>query len=146
VITALVISDSGSVRREIVSALEPLNLRIIEVDAGDKVREIATREEPDLVIADMQVGNMGGVAICMDLRLEESGGRIPRTEILLVMDRRADVFLARRCGADGFLVKPLNPLRIRQAARTLLDGERFEDDSNRPETIELVDSAGGRDR
>lgn len=123
-----------------------MNLRIIEVDTGDKVREVATREEPDLVIADMQVGNMGGVAICMDLRLEESGGRIPRTEVLLVMDRRADVFLARRCGADGFLVKPLNPLRIRQAARALLDGERFEDDSNRPFTTPLIDSAGGRDR
>ena len=50
-------------------------------------------------------------------------------------DCRADVFLARRAGADGFLVKPLDPQRVRVAVRTLLSGEEYEDEFLRPATV-----------
>ncbi len=39
--------------------------------------------------------------------------------VLMLLDRRADVFLARRSGAEGFLVKPLDPQRVRAAVRAL---------------------------
>ena len=55
---------------------------------------------------------MGGMATCMDLRLEESGGRLPHVPVLMLLDRRADVFLARRAGADGWVVKPLDSIRL----------------------------------
>jgi DNA-binding response OmpR family regulator len=109
-----------------------MSLQIIESNDGRKSREIVAREEPEAVIVDMQIGSMGGVAVCMDLRLEESGGRLPATKILIVVDRRADVFLARRSGADGYLVRPMNPIRLRQALKSILEGNRFHDDTDRP--------------
>ena len=33
----------------------------------------------------------------------------------MLLDRRPDVFLARRSGAEGWMVKPLDPLRLRRA-------------------------------
>ena len=45
---------------------------------------------------DLQIGNMGGMAACMALHLEESGGRLPHLPVLMLLDRQADVFLARR--------------------------------------------------
>ena len=45
----------------------------------------------------------------------------------MLLDRDADVFLAQRSHADGWLVKPLDAFRLRQAAEALLaGGEWFE--------------------
>ena len=71
---------------------------------------------------DLQIGNMGGMAVCMNLRLDESGGRLPHIRVLMLLDRAADTFLARRAGAEGWLVKPLDSLRLRRAAATVLRG------------------------
>ena len=54
---------------------------------------------------------MGGMAVTMALRLDESAGMLPHVPVLMLLDRRADVHLARRSGADGWLIKPLDPLR-----------------------------------
>ena len=40
----------------------------------------------------------------------------------MLLDRVADVHLAKRCGADGWLIKPLDPLRLRRAARAVAGG------------------------
>jgi DNA-binding response OmpR family regulator len=98
--------------------------------------------KPDLVILDMQIGNMGAMAVCMDLRLEESVDRLDYVPVLFLLDRRADVFLARRAGADGWVVKPIDPIRMRKAIRALLDGETYEDPSYRPPTVAGVVAAG----
>jgi len=132
VTVVLIVSDSESVREEVRSALEDDETVIRELDAGEDVRLIVEDDPPDLVVTDMQVGNMGGMAICLDLRLEESGDRIPHVPVVILLDRRADVFLARRSAAEGWLVKPLDPIRIRRAVTSLLEGGTFHDESYRP--------------
>ena len=85
------------------------------------MRDTFAELEPDLVILDLQIGNMGGVAVAIDLRLEESGGRLPRARILLLLDRRDDVFIARRADVDLTLVKPVDAGVLRRAATPLLE-------------------------
>ena len=63
---------------------------------------------PDLVLLDLQIGNMGGVAACLAVRQEEEAGRLNPSVIYLLLDREVDVFLASRADADGWLIKPLN--------------------------------------
>ena len=84
----------------------------------------------------MQVGSMGAVAIALDLRLEESGGRVPHVPVLILLDRRPDVFLAKRADADGWVMKPLDPIRLRAAITALLaDGTYFDESYRPPATI-----------
>ena len=128
----LIVSDSESVLAELRSALEDDETEVRELHAGEDVRPAVEEDPPDLVITDLQVGNMGGVAICLDLHLEESGGRIPHVPVVILLDRRADVFLARRSASEGWLVKPLDAIRIRRAARAVLDGGTFHDESYKP--------------
>lgn len=80
---------------------------------------------PDLAIFDLQIGTMGGMAVTMDLRLDESAGVLPHVPVLMLLDRQADLHLARRSGAEGWLVKPLDSLRLRKAADALLDGATY---------------------
>ncbi len=128
----LIVSDSESVLAELRSALEDDETEVRELHAGEEVRPAVEEDPPDLVITDLQVGNMGGVAICLDLHLEESGGRIPHVPVVILLDRRADVFLALRSASEGWLVKPLDAIRIRRAARAVLDGGTFHDESYKP--------------
>lgn len=128
----LIVSDSSSVLDEVRSALEDEDTAVREVRSGELVRAACAEAVPDLVVTDMQVGSMGGIAICMDLRLEESGDRLPHVPVLILVDRRPDVFLARRSDAEGFLVKPFDSLRLRRAVRAILDGGTWEDESYRP--------------
>jgi DNA-binding response OmpR family regulator len=90
------------------------------------VTERAARDEPfDVVIADLQIGSMGGMAVTLALRLDESAGSVPHVQVVMLLDRVADVHLARRSGADGWLVKPLDPLRLDRAVSTVLAGGRY---------------------
>jgi DNA-binding response OmpR family regulator len=68
---------------------------------------------------------MGGIAVTMDLRLDESGGTLPHVPILMLLDRQADVHMARRSGADGWLIKPLDALRLRRASKAIAGGGCF---------------------
>ncbi len=136
----LVASDAPSVRREVASATEGPGVEVVEAVSGEDVVRTVLEDPPDLVVVDMQMGNMGGMAICLELRLEESYLDVPHVPVLMLLDRRPDVFLARRAGAEGWLVKPLDPLRLRRATRALLDGGTYFDESYQPVPV-LVGSS-----
>jgi len=131
----LVASDLPSLRASVRSTLEGPELEIIDASSGPEAVTVAVDEEVELAILDLQIGAMGGIAICSELRNLESYDAALHVPVLLLLDRRPDVFLARRCGAEGFCVKPLAPVRLRRAVRTVLDGGTFEDDAWRPVTV-----------
>jgi CheY-like chemotaxis protein len=142
--TILVASDAPTVRHEVASVTEGPEVQVVQVTSGPAVVEAVQADPPDLVVVDMQMGNMGGMAVCLELRLEESYQDIPHVPVLMLLDRRPDVFLARRSGAEGWLVKPLDPLRLRRAAAALLDGGTYTDDSYQPVPV-LVGSGPALD-
>jgi DNA-binding response OmpR family regulator len=80
-------------------------------------------KDPDLVILDLQIGNMGGIATCLAIRQEEGAMRLTPRPVALLLDRDADVFLAQEARADGWAIKPLGSLRLRKMAKRLLAGE-----------------------
>jgi CheY-like chemotaxis protein len=133
----LVVSDSPAVRADIRAALGGKGVTIREITRGAEVLAAAREQTPDLAVLDMQVGKMGAMATCMDLRLEEGAGRLPHIPVMVLLDRRPDVFLARSTGAEGWVVKPLDALRIARAAKALLSGGRYEDTTNEPVTVAL---------
>jgi DNA-binding response OmpR family regulator len=118
--TILVAADAKWVRDQVRAAFMGSKQNVVEVTRGQAVRDTFAEVNPDLVILDMQIGNMGGIAVAIDLRLEESAGRAPGTHILLLLDREADRFLARRADADATLVKPVDAGTLRRAAKELV--------------------------
>jgi DNA-binding response OmpR family regulator len=139
--TIVVASDAPSVRADVVAVVGDPDTEIIEVDSGQAVAPAVDEHEPDLVIVDLQMGSMGGMAVCLELRLEESYGNLPHVPVLMLLDRRPDVFLAKRSGAEGWIVKPLDPIRLRKATTALVDGGTYHDESFQPVPILAVVSA-----
>jgi DNA-binding response OmpR family regulator len=131
----LIATDAAHVYDEIRSVVHAPETTVRWVRQGEAVREEMNARPADLVIVDMQIGTMGGIAVCLDLRLESDAGRLEPRPVLLVLDRRPDVFLARRSGAEGWIIKPLDPIRLRKAVAALLGGETWHDASFTPEPV-----------
>jgi DNA-binding response OmpR family regulator len=131
----VIVSDAASVRDDVRAAITDSDVTVRELTAGKQLLPAVQEQAPDLAVIDLQIGNMGGMAACLDLRLEEGMDRLPHVPVLMLLDRRPDVFLARRAQADGWLVKPLNPLRLRKAILALLAGGTYYDDAHLPPTI-----------
>ena len=118
----LIATDADAVFDEVEAALADETTRVVRVREGSAVGEVVASATPDLVILDLQIGNMGGIAACMHLRHEAGDDRLPDVPVLMLLDRDADVHLARRSGADGWIVKPLDAFALRRAASAILDG------------------------
>lgn len=141
--TIVIASDAPSVRADVAAVVGEPGTEVLEVRSGQAVAVAVAEHRPDLVVVDLQMGNMGGMAVCLDLRLEASYGNLPHVPVLMLLDRRADVFLAKRSSAEGWLVKPLDPIRIRRATTALLDGGQFHDESYQPVPVLVPPAAAG---
>ncbi|MFN8034613.1 MAG: response regulator [Acidimicrobiia bacterium] len=119
--TILVAADARWVREQLRTAFAGPGQVVREVTRGQDVRGAVAEEPTDLVVLDLQIGNMGGIATAIDLRLEESAGRLPHLPILLLLDREADRFLAARADVDAVVVKPLDPGTLRRAAALAIE-------------------------
>ncbi len=117
----LLATDAQWVVDDIVAALSGPQTSFTVCRNGRDVADVVSARTPDLAILDLQSGSMGGIAVTMNLRLDESAGVIPYIPVLILLDRDADVFLARRSGADGWLVKPLDALKIQRSVDAILN-------------------------
>ncbi|HUQ62924.1 MAG TPA: response regulator [Acidimicrobiales bacterium] len=133
----LIASDSATVRSLVRESVPDPSTTVVEVTRGVEVVPAIQEQTPDIAIIDLQIGKMGGMAVCQELHLEAGAGRLPGVRILMLLDRRADVFLARRSHAKGWVVKPLDPIRLGRAMREVLAGRRYDDESYRPPTVPL---------
>ena len=115
----LLATDADHVHHE-VDAVMGGDHQVVRVHAGAEVLAAIREHDPVLVVLDLQIGNMGGMAACLDLRLEERAERIPPQRIVMLLDRDADEFLAKRAEADAWIVKPIDALLLRRTARDVL--------------------------
>jgi len=115
-------TDADWLIAEVTAALDDGDTSFTVCRDGRAVARLLKSATPDLVILDMQIGTMGGIAVTMDLRLDESSGALPHVPILMLLDRTADIQMSRRSGTDGWLIKPLDSLRLRRAARAVAAG------------------------
>ena len=107
----LLVTDADWIAQQCEAALGG-DHRLHRVRRGADTLEAIELVEPDLVLLDMQVGNMGGMAACLAVRQEEGMGRMEPRPVIMLLDRDADEFLARSSEADAWLVKPINPMRL----------------------------------
>ncbi|MGD8429727.1 MAG: two-component system response regulator NarL [Ectothiorhodospiraceae bacterium] len=117
--TVLIVDDHPLFRRGVRQLLdmEPTLRCTGEASNGSEALEMAQAEEPDLILLDLHMAGMDGLEALRALRDAEIHCRIV---MLTVSDSDDDVVAALRAGADGYLLKDMEPEdlleRIRQAA------------------------------
>lgn len=129
---ALVVDDEIQIRRFLRISLEANGYEVHEVDNGhDALNEIGIRR-PDLVILDLGLPDMNGIAVIKRLREWTQTPII----VLSVRDSDEDKIAALDAGADDYLTKPFSVgellARLRVAQRHSL-----------PEADEAIFQSGG---
>jgi two-component system, NarL family, nitrate/nitrite response regulator NarL len=116
--TLLVIDDHPLFRKGVAQllALDP-QLRLVgDTSTGAEGVELAKRLAPDLILLDLNMKEMNGIDTLRALR---AAGVESRVVMLTVSDNPEDIVAAIRSGADGYLLKDMEPeellVRIRDA-------------------------------
>jgi DNA-binding response OmpR family regulator len=135
----LLATDAQWIVDEVTAALGGPETSFTVCRDGHVVSKVVAERSPDVVITDLQVGSMGGMAITMALRLDESAGVLPHMPVVMLLDRVADVYLAQRSEAESWLVKPLDALRLRRAVDAAVAGDRYTEGV--PVPVAIVDDA-----
>lgn len=128
----LLATDANWIHEAVDAAIAGDDVDVVRVRRGVDVRAAVREGNIDLVVLDLQIGNMGGMATCMDLHLDASVDDLPSVPVLMLLDRDVDSFLASRSEADGWVVKPLDPFELRRAATALLAGQSWKPDQQQP--------------
>lgn len=115
--TALVVADDAWVTNQVRAALSVGSWQIEALSDPEVVVDRLEESRVDAVLIDMQVGSMGAMAVVRSIRQATDELDRPRTVILL--DRSADMFLARRAGASAAVLKPINAAELRAAVRMM---------------------------
>ncbi len=112
----LVVDDDAPVRRMLERTLAAEGLEVVVAADGGQALAAAERDRPDLVVLDVTMPGMDGLAVCR--RLRRNGLAAPIL-LLTARDAVADRVAGLDAGADDYLVKPFAPEELLARLRAL---------------------------
>jgi two-component system nitrate/nitrite response regulator NarL len=77
-----------------------------EASCGQEGIDMATDLEPDMILLDLNMKDMSGIEV---LKVIKASGNDARVVMLTVSDQAEDLVAALRGGADGYLLKEMEP-------------------------------------
>jgi DNA-binding response OmpR family regulator len=93
---------------------------VVTARDGQEALTKALDLQPDVVLLDVLMPRIDGYTVCARLRADRRGAGIP--VILLTANFiTADREVARRAGADDFVVKPFDPCELMARVRALVE-------------------------
>ena len=117
--SVLVTDDESNIRLMVRSALETDGYAVTEAADGRAALEAVRRDQPDLMILDLNMPVLDGMAVLEQMKAV--AGRRPRVVVLTAYGSIPTAVRATRLGAADFLEKPVLPDDVRRCVRGVLD-------------------------
>lgn len=94
---------------------------------GKSALEIASREQPDIILLDVMMPDMDGYEVCQRLKSDAATRHIP-VVMVTALDATRDRVQGLEAGADDFLSKPVNDTALFARLRSLVRLKRASDE------------------
>jgi two-component system chemotaxis response regulator CheY len=108
----LVVDDDPFIRGLILTTLEDVaRFELFEAADGIEALAVAGREQPELVLLDIDMPRLDGIEVCRRLRGEAASAGTTIVMLTASADDSAR-HRAEAAGADLFLTKPFSPLDL----------------------------------
>ncbi len=111
----LLVADDIWVYNDVVAALGEAGTTVAHIDDPSLLTDTVLDLQPDVAIIDLQVGTKGGMAMARTLREAHALDGAPDVPVVLLLDRSADAFLAKRSAAAAWVLKPFTAAELRSA-------------------------------
>ncbi|NJP52105.1 response regulator transcription factor [Streptomyces sp. SBST2-5] len=134
-IRVLVVDDQDLIRAGLVALLRAApGVEVVgEATDGAEAVTLAARTRPDVVLMDIRMPGMDGIAATERILAEaaagpgtgtpQDGSGLPRVLVLTTFDLDEYVYAALRAGASGFLLKDTGPERLLEAVSAVARGD-----------------------
>jgi len=121
----VVVADDHPVVREGLAAIlarQPDMAVAAEAESGEKACELCSSQRPDVVLMDLRMPGMGGVAATRWI-----GDRYPACHVLVLttFDGDEEIYQALKAGARGYLLKDAGREELLAAIRGVHAGKRW---------------------
>lgn len=102
----LVASKDPEVLEEANKSLKKADFKVISTTKGKDVLELLKKENPDVVLLDVECDGLDGIEICWEIKSDAASMKIP---VIFYADRSEDFtqIAAYEAGADDFITRPL---------------------------------------
>jgi len=132
----LIVDDHPMLRKGVMQllAMEPQLNPVGEASSGAEAIPLAQTLHPDLILLDLNMPGQDGIETIRQLRKAEVDSRII---VFTVSNDHADVFRALRTGADGYLLKDMEPEELVSNILDAVSGKQ----TFSPELMEVISKA-----
>lgn len=115
----LVVDDIAANRELLAAHLEAMGHHVRETVDGIEALEAVDEREPDLILLDIDMPRLDGIAVCSLLKRDPARRLIPI--VIVTAHTERDMRLrGLAAGADDFLIKPIDGAELRVRAGVLL--------------------------
>jgi putative two-component system response regulator len=130
----LVVDDEKTVVEIHKKMLEQKGYHVVVAYNGTEALSKVSSEEPDLVLTDISMPEMGGLELCEKLKKTRRTSLIPII-MLTAMDDFDNKIRGIETGADDFLAKPVRPRELYARVKSLLRIKTLTDSLESAETV-----------
>jgi len=120
--TLLVIDDHPLFRKAVLQLVHMTgDFEVVgEASSGEEGLELASSLKPDMILLDLNMKGMNGIEV---LKVIKSWDLDSRVVMLTVSDVASDLVAALRAGADGYLLKEMEPEDLLQKLKDAARGQ-----------------------
>lgn len=117
--TILAVDDSASMRQMVTFTLKGAGYDVQEACDGSEALEIAKQQKFDLVLSDVNMPVMDGIAFVTELRKLSEYKFVP--VLMLTTESAGDKKMeGKKAGATGWIIKPFNPDQLLNTIKKVL--------------------------
>ncbi len=118
----LIIDDDEPLRQMLRTLFESNGCAVEAAASGMEGVLKSIRQLPDLIICDIRMSGIDGIETCRQIRRRLTTDQSKFIPILMLTGRktRLDVRAAIEAGAIDYLVKPFDPMKLREKVKTYI--------------------------
>ena len=129
----LLVDDEPQLRRVVKTALTAQKYEVVEAGTGEEALDQLKGADPDLILLDINMPGMGGIAACREIRAISEAAII----LLSVRNSEADKITGLDAGADDYVTKPFSVNELTARIRANLRRQPAQEEN--PEPIVVSD-------
>lgn len=118
----IVVADEAWTVNEVHAALTAPDFTLVDHNNPASLGDLLDDESVDALVVDLQVASMGGMAIAREVHQQAALAGEEGLPVVLLLDRKADEFIAKRAGVAASVIKPFTAHDLRTAVEKAIAG------------------------